>query len=373
MGETMKRLFIPGPVDVSDDVLDAVGEQVVAHYGRDFVALYHRVQNLLRPLIGASGDIFLMPGPGTAGLDACMGSLLHTGQRVLVPVSGFFGERLAAVARGSGLEPVTEEFEWGTPADPARIGKRLRQERDIAALAVVHHETSTGVLNPLAEMVEAAHDAGVPVIVDAVASAGGVPIDMDGLGIEFLVTVANKALESPPGLAIVAVGPRAWELIDEGGPRYHGWYLDLRTWRDYATRWADWHPYPTTLPTNVLKALDVALTRIHQEGLEQHFARFVEASEQVRGGLRGLGFQMFVEGPFACPVVSAVRARPEFSVSELTAYLRDERDIMIAGGLGPLAGQIFRVGHMGKATTQEYIAAFLLAVEEFLREKGLAD
>ncbi len=369
----MKKLFIAGPVDVFDDVLAAAGSQVVAHYGRDFVALYHRVQNLLRPLIGSSGDIFLMPGPGTAGLDACIGSLLHTGQRILVPVSGFFGERLAAVARASGLEPVTEEFAWGTPVEPARIRKRLKQERGIAALAVVHHETSTGVLNPLAEIVAAAHDAGVPVIVDAVASAGGVPIDMDGLGIEFLVTVANKALESPPGLAIVAVAPRAWELMHEGGPRHHGWYLDLRTWRDYATRWADWHPYPTTLPTNILKALDAALTRIHQEGIDRHFARFVETSERVRGGLRDMGFEMFVEGQYACPVVSAVRARSEFSVSELTAYLRDERDIMIAGGLGPLEGQIFRVGHMGKATTQEYIDAFLRAMEDFLRMKGLAD
>ncbi len=368
----MKKLFIAGPVDVFDDVLEAAGSQVVAHYGRDFVALYHRVQNHLRPLIGAStGDVFLMPGPGTAGLDACMGSLLQTGQRVLVPVSGFFGERLAAVARGSGLEPVTEEFAWGEPVDPDRIRQRLTREQDIAALAFVHHETSTGVLNPLAEIVAAAHEAGVPVIVDAVASAGGVPIDMDGLGIEFLVTVANKALESPPGLAIVAVSPRAWELMDEGGPRHHGWYLDLRTWRDYATRWADWHPYPTTMPTNVLKALDVALTRIQREGLERHFNRFVEASRRVRDGLRNLGFEMFVEGRYACPVVSAVRARPEFTVRELANYLRDERDIMIAGGLGPLAGKVFRIGHMGKATTQEYIDAFLLATEDFLREKGL--
>ena len=114
-----------------------------------------------------------------------------------------------------------------------------------------------------------------------------------------------------------------------------------------------------------------ALARIHQEGLEQHFNRFVEAAERVRSGLRSMGFEMLVEGRYACPVVSAVRARPEFGVSELAGYLRDEHDIMIAGGLGPLTGRIFRVGHMGKATTQEYTDAFLLAVEEFLRKKGL--
>ena len=368
----MKKLYIVGPVDVFDDVLEAMGSQVIAHYGDDFVRLYHEVQDLLRPIIGASGEIFLMPGPGTAGLDACLGSLLHTGQRVLVPVSGFFSERLATVAKGSGIDAVTEEFEWGTPVEAHRLRNRLAREKDIAALAFVHHETSTGVLNPLDEIVQVAHDAGIPVIVDAVASAGGVPIDTDGLGIEFLVTVANKCLESPPGVAIVAVSERGWELIDKTGPTGHGWYLDLRTWRDYATRWADWHPYPVTLPTNVIKALDVALKRIHSEGLEHHFARFVKASEAVRKGLREMGFTMLVEGRYACPVVSAVRACPKFDVAELSRFLEHERGIMIAGGIGPLKGKIFRVGHMGKASTQEYVDEFLAAVRDFLREKGLA-
>jgi len=368
----MTKLYIVGPVDVFDDVLEAMGSQVIAHYGADFVRLYHEIQDLLRSIIGSSGEIFLMPGPGTAGLDACMGSLLHSGQRVLVPVSGFFSERLAAVARGSGIEAATEEFEWGAPVDPGRLRKRLAREKDIAALAFVHHETSTGVLNPLKEIVQVAHDAGIPVIVDAVASAGGVPIDADGLGIEFLVTVANKCLESPPGVVIVSVSQRGWDLIDKAGPTGHGWYLDLRTWRDYATRWADWHPYPVTLPTNVMKALHVALKRIHSEGLQRHFARFVKASGAVRKGLREMGFTMLVDGQYACPVVSAVRARPEFEIGELSRFLERERGLMIAGGIGPLHGKIFRVGHMGKASTQEYVDEFLASVREFLGRKGLA-
>jgi alanine-glyoxylate transaminase/serine-glyoxylate transaminase/serine-pyruvate transaminase len=368
----MKKLFIVGPVDVFDDVLDAMGSQVIAHYGDDFVRLYHETLNMLRPIIGASGDVFVMAGPGTAGLDACMGSLLETGQRVLIPVSGFFSERLVAVARGSGLEPVVEEFEWGGPVDPDRVRGRLALEKDVAAVAFVHHETSTGVLNPLAEIADTAHDFGLPVIVDAVASAGGVPIDVDGLGIEFLVTVANKALEVPPGVAIVSVNKRGWELLDRGGPRHHGWYLDLRTWRDYATRWASWHPYPVTLPTSVVQALHTALTRIHREGLDNHFARFVTASETVRAGLREMGFTMMIEGEYACPVVSAVRARPEFRVGEMSAYLEKERGLMIAGGIGPLHGKLFRVGHMGKASTPEYIQELLSAVKDFLRLKGLA-
>jgi len=368
----MKKMFIVGPVDVFDDVLAVMGEQVVAHYGDDFVRLYRETQDLTRMVLGASGDVFLMSGPGTAGLDACMGSLLQTGEKVLIPVSGFFSDRLVAVAKGSGLEPVVEEFEWGAPVDAERLRKRLASEKGVAALAFVHHETSTGVLNPLDEIVGVAHEFGVPVIVDAVASAGGVPVDVDRLEIEFLVTVANKALEAPPGLSIVSVNKRAWELMDKGGPRHHGWYLDLRTWRDYATRWADWHPFPITLPTSVVRALHTSLLRIRREGLDNHFARFARAAEQVRQGLREMGFSMLVEGRYACPVVSAVRARPEFPVSEMAAYLEHERGLMIAGGIGPLRGKIFRVGHMGKATTQEYIDELLAAVRDFLHAKGLA-
>jgi alanine-glyoxylate transaminase/serine-glyoxylate transaminase/serine-pyruvate transaminase len=367
----MPKLFIVGPVDVFDDVLDAMGSQVIAHYGDDFVRLYREVQDMLRKVIGSSGDVFVIPGPGTAGLDACMGSLLRTGQRILVPVSGFFSDRLVAVAKGSGLEPVVEEFEWGSLVNPGKVRQRLAREKNIAALAFVHHETSTGVLNPLEEITKAAHEFGVPVIVDAVASAGGVPIDVDGLGIECLVTVANKALEVPPGVAIVSVNKHAWELMDRGGPRHHGWYLDLRTWRDYDTQWADWHPYPVTLPTSVVKALHVGLKRIHREGLDHHFARFVTASEAVRKGLKEMGFTLMVEGKHACPLVSAVRSRPEFPLAEMAAYLENERGLMIAGGIGPLKGKLFRVGHMGKAATAEYTDEFLAAVRDFLTTKGL--
>lgn len=367
----MPKLFIVGPVDVFDDTLEAMGAQVVAHYGDDFVGLYRDTQDMLRKVLGASGDVFLMPGPGTAGLDACMGSMLQTGERVFVPVSGFFSDRLAAVAKGSGLEPVVEEFEWGAPVDPDKVRQRLAREKGIAAMAFVHHETSTGVLNPLEELAETAHDFGIPVIVDAVASAGGVPIDVDGWGVECLVTVANKALETPPGVGIVSVSKRAWERVDRGGPRNHGWYLDLKTWRDYDVRWADWHPYPVTLPTSMVKALNVGLKRILTGGLDRHFARFVAAAESVRQGLRQMGFTMVVDGEHACPVVSAVRARPEFSVAEMSAYLLKEHDLMIAGGIGPLHGKMFRVGHMGKAATPEYTDEFLSAVKDFLATKGL--
>jgi alanine-glyoxylate transaminase/serine-glyoxylate transaminase/serine-pyruvate transaminase len=239
-------------------------------------------------------------------------------------------------------------------------------------VAVVHHETSTTVLNPLPELTEVTHQAGLPIIVDGVSSLGGVPLPVDEWDIDVCVTVANKCLECPPGLAYVSVGPRAWEWVDHHESQAHGWYLNLRTWRQYATEWADWHPFPTTMPTNIVIGLRASLRRILEQGLEANFARYRRASQAVRQGLEKVGFEMFVEGPFASPIVTAVKARSEFEVDELLAYLAGTHAILISGGIGSLSGQIFRVGHMGKAGTRPHLIEFLLAVETFLRLKGLA-
>jgi alanine-glyoxylate transaminase/serine-glyoxylate transaminase/serine-pyruvate transaminase len=215
-------------------------------------------------------------------------------------------------------------------------------------------------------------EAGLPIIVDAISSLGGVPVPVDEWGIDVCVTVANKCLECPPGLAFISVGPRAWEFVDRRDEPAHGWYLDLRTWRHYAAEWADWHPYPVTLPTNNILGLLRSLQRIlEEEGLEGHYARIRAAAQTVRQGLRGLGFEMLVDEAFAAPVATAVCAHPDFTVSELTEYLADQHEILVSVGLGPLAGRIFRVGHMGKASTEPYLEAFLSAVEAFMQQRGL--
>jgi alanine-glyoxylate transaminase/serine-glyoxylate transaminase/serine-pyruvate transaminase len=342
------------------------------HYGPEWVEVHNEVEDLLKQVFQTRNDLFVVPGPGSALLDMALGSLLAPGETVIVGDNGFFGQRFGTIARTCGLEVVPFTAPLGQPLDPGDLRRLLAQHPETRAVALVHHETSTTVLNPLQELAEVIHQAGLPIILDAVSSLGGVPLPVDGWGIDVCVTVANKCLECPPGLAFISVGPRAWEWVDRHQSQTHGWYLNLQTWRRYATEWADWHPFPTTMPTNVVMGLWASLRRLVADGLEANFARYQRAAQVVRQGLAGAGFEMFVQGPCASPIVTAVRGRPEFEVGELLAYLAGTHGILVSGGIGALSGQIFRVGHMGKANTRPYLIEFLLAVETFLRQQGLA-
>jgi alanine-glyoxylate transaminase/serine-glyoxylate transaminase/serine-pyruvate transaminase len=362
--EPRLRLMIPGPVDVEPEVLEVMGQPVPAHYGPEWMEVYQEVVGLSRDVFETRGDVLLMPGPGSAGLDAALGSLLPPGGRVLIPTNGFFGERMATIAEANGLAVDRVASEWGKPLDLARVEDRLRR-KETDALAVVHHETSTGVLNPVQAIAALARGHSLPLVVDGVASLGGVELPVDEWGIDLCITVANKCLAAPPGIALLSVSERAWERI-ESSPAHRGWYLDLRTWRQYARDWAGWHPYPTTLPTSNILALRVSLRRIMEEGLGPYQARHLEAAQRVRAGLCELGFPLFVEEPLAAPIITAVGPYPGRTVEEFTAFLKSEWGILVGGGMGPLSGKMCRVGHMGRANSKEYTVAFLSAVEDFI-------
>jgi alanine-glyoxylate transaminase/serine-glyoxylate transaminase/serine-pyruvate transaminase len=364
------KLFIPGPVSVDEDVLDAMSQPVMRHYGDEWLEIHNETLDLAKRVFQTQGDLFIVPGPGSAAMDMGLGSLLATGDKVVVGINGFFGERLAAIAQSYGLEVVPFTAELGQPLAPDALREILR-EKDARAVAVVHHETATTVMNPVKPLAEAAHEAGLPILVDAISSMGGVELPVDAWGVDICVTATNKCLECPPGLALISISPRAWEQVDQVENRHHGWYLNLKTWRQYRANWGAWHPSPVTLPTNNIVGLRVSLRKIVAEGLEARFARFVRISRAVRKGLGNVGFEMFVPDEFASPLTTAVKARPEFPVSEMLRWLAEERGILVGGGLEQLAGKIFRVGHLGKASTREYLMDFLFSVEEFLRLKGM--
>lgn len=366
------RLMIPGPVDAEEQVLQALAHRVIPHYGQEWMQIYQEAVEGLRQVFGTRNDIIMMAGPGTAGLEAALGSLMRTGERVLVASNGFFGQRLLTVAQSYGLEPVPVTAPVGQPLDPGAIRQRLSQERDVQAMAVVHLETSTGVLNPLQEIAAVTHESGVPIIVDAVSSLGGVPLPVDEWHIDVCVTVVNKCLACPPGLAPLSVSQRAWDQIDDKPDRAHGWYLNLRTWKDYAIHWGSWHPYPTTLPTNNILGLLTSLRTILDRGLEAHYRRHVEAAKRVRTVLTAWGFEMFSPEAYTSPLITAMYGAPGIDIEDLRRYLMQEWGIMISGGLEELSGKILRVGHMGKAASRDYVDGFLEGVEAYLRLQGKA-
>lgn len=367
MATERPRLMIPGPVDVEADVLAALAGPVLPHYGKEWLAIYAETVECLKQVFGTQNDLFLMAGSGSAGLDAAMGSLMRSGDKVLVLQNGFFGQRLAAMARAYGLDVQAVTAPLGQPVDPEGIRQALAAEPDIQAIALVHLETSTAVLNPLQEITDLSREFEVPSIVDAVSSLGGMPVPVDEWGIDICVTVMNKCLACPAGVVPLSVSQRAWDQMDRKDGRAHGWYLNLQTWKDFAADWASWHPYPTTLPTNVIMALRTGLRSILAGGLVAYYDRHTQAAAIVRSGLAQLGFEMFADEAHASPLLTAVRGLPGMDVEDLRRYLLEEWQIMVSGGLHELRGRIIRVGHMGKAASVEYSERLLLGVEDYLR------
>lgn len=365
------KLYTPGPGDVDDDVLASLATPVIRHYGPEWLEIYHEIQGLLQQVFKTQNEIFFVPGPATSLVDMALGSLLASGEKIIVGQNGFFGERLAQIAQGYGLQTILLEAPLGEPLDPDELSRLLKQHPEAKVVALVHHETGTTVMNPLRQLATLARQAGKTVVVDAVSSLGGADVRVDEWGIDVCVTTPNKCLEAVPGIGFISVSPRAWQLVESHEHTNHGWYLNLKTWRHYATEWAAWHPTPVTLPTNVILAARTSLLKIVEMGLEAHFEKYRQASNAVRQGLRSIGFEMFVKDEFASPIVTGVCRRPEFELDEMSQWLVDQHGIAIGGGLGELSMKMFRVGHLGKAATREYLIDFLFAMEQFLRYKGI--
>jgi alanine-glyoxylate transaminase/serine-glyoxylate transaminase/serine-pyruvate transaminase len=366
------KLFIPGPCDIDDDVLEVMGQPVRRSHGPEWLEDLNETTALLKGVFRTAADIFIVPGPGSAALDMALGSLAAAGDKAIVAHNGFFGDRLAFIAECGGIEVVRVAAPAGRPLDPADLAKALAVHPDARVVALVHHETTTTVLNPLRDMAALVREAGRILVVDAVSSLGGEDLPVDEWRVDVCVTASNKCLEAPPGLSLISVGPRAWDQIKARPRTNHGWYLDLKTWRWYAENWGSWHPAPVTMPTNLILALQTSLRKIAAVGLDAHIAKHRRACRAVRTGLRDFGFEMFVPDDFAAAVATGVLPRSGFSAGDLIQWLAAERGIYVGGGIGEMSGKIFRVGHLGKAVTKEYLLEFFSAVEEFLKGKGIA-
>ncbi len=365
-----KKLMIPGPVAIPEEVRYAMAVPSMPHYGREWIRLFNETREMAKQLFSTQHDLLIVPGPGTMALEMGLASALEPGDAVAVPLNGFFAKRLVTVVERNGLVPVTMDIPLGRPVLGEDLLSLLEAHPEVKAVALVHHETSTGVLNPVRELAEVARSRGTLVVLDAVSSMGGVPLPVDAWGIDVCVTVANKVLETPPGVALMSVSPRVWEAVERRQAQ-RGWYLDLKTWRWYEEHWGQWHPTPVTMPTSNIYTLHRSLEMLLAEGVEQRYAAYRTAAQAVRRGLEALGFPMFVEEAYASPLTTAFRPRDDVRAAQLIQWLRDEADIMISGGIGELRGKIMRVGHMGLARKRDYVVAFLLAVEDYLRRQGV--
>ncbi|MCP4536436.1 MAG: alanine--glyoxylate aminotransferase family protein [Chloroflexi bacterium] len=359
------KLMIPGPAELDETVLQATAQQTAAHYGTAWVDLHRETSSLLRDVFLTTGDIFLLFCSGSGGVEAALNTLFAPDERVLVVDNGFFGQRLCAIAQSLGLDVVTVSAPLGQAISPEAVRDQLAQDSQIRGLVAVHHETSAGVLNPLAELGAAAQAHGVLFLVDAISSLGGEPLKMDEWGIDVCVTAANKCLGAPVGLSAVAVQPRIWEMLADRLKHAAGWYLNLAVWKQYADEWGDWHPHPVTMSSQSLSGLNVAVKQLLAQGVENRWAAYRETARQFRAEMAQRGFSFFVDEPIASSVITAVNRLPDMDVEDFVTFLINEFGIQIANGIGKTKGEVFRVGHMGPAGSPEYIAQFLQALDAY--------
>jgi alanine-glyoxylate transaminase / serine-glyoxylate transaminase / serine-pyruvate transaminase len=359
------KLMIPGPIQPDRAVLEAMGGPILPHYGAYFTQVYNETLALLRQVFNTQGTVFLLPGAGSAGADACLGSALSTGEKIIVGSNGFFGDRLIAIADSYALDIVPVTSEWGQPLRAEDFAAAFKQHPDAKACAVVHLETSTTIINPIADIAAIARQAGAITIVDAVSSLGGLPFQMDEWGVDLCLSASQKCLGAPPGLSPIAVGPRGWEFIDRNPRKGHGWYTDLRVWKQFATEWWDWHPYPVTMPTSNILALREGLRQLLEEGIPQRLDRYRKLAITLRNGLRRIDLQPFTPDEILAPVLTAAYCPPGVSSGEIVAFMENARCIKISTGLGVLKDQIIRIGHMCPSMSEADIQEVLDGLAAF--------
>jgi alanine-glyoxylate transaminase/serine-glyoxylate transaminase/serine-pyruvate transaminase len=366
MAETAqpKRLLMgPGPSNCHPSVLAAMAGPLLGHLDPEFLELMDRTQERLRRVMQTRNELtFPVSGTGSAGMEACLCNLIEPGDRALVCINGVFGTRMADIAGRLGAELRTVEAEWGRPLDPDRIAEVVR-EFGPKVVAIVHGETSTGVLQPLKEVSRIVHEAGALLVADAVTSLGGCEVLTDEWRLDAVYSGTQKCLSCPPGLAPVSFSAAAVEAIEARDSKVPSWYLDMTMVRRY---WGADRTYHHTAPISMIYALSQALAVVLEEGLEARFARHRLNSRALVAGLEAMGLEMLVEEPYRLPMLNAVRVPGGVDDRPVRGRLLDEHGIEIGGGLGPLAGRVWRIGLMGHSSTRENVLTLLGALEEIL-------
>ncbi len=357
------QLSLPGPTECDPEVLQELARPNLPHYGDIWMQTYAQIIERLKTVCDTRNTTYVIPGSGSAGLDAVFTSL--GGRRGLLLDNGNFGARLATIASRHLSRMKVIEKEPGEAFDLDEVEDALRRET-VDLLGVVHGETSTGMVNELSGLASICRKREILFLVDAVSTLGAVPLTVDGLGMDFCISASQKALGSLPGLAIVTTSPRGWDAMP-AEEEIHGWYLNLRTWASFEKDWADWHPYPVTLPVHLLFCLNKALEICLREGLAARWERHRQVSEALQEKLEQLGIRLFIarrESRLATVTAGVLPAGRESR--DLQEHLRENFGIFVAGGVGPLRKRIFRVGHMGYSARMTLVNRVVAGIRDFL-------
>jgi aspartate aminotransferase-like enzyme len=353
-------MFVPGPVDVELEILQAQAQPMLPHRSAEFETIFHRAEGKARQVFLTQHRVFITASSGTGLQEAAVRNFVREGSRVLSCINGAFGQRWHEVSVTNGKPTDRLETEWNQPILPEMVAEALKRG-DYDILTVVHNETSTGLMNPVAEIAAAAHEASPETIicVDAVSSLGGAKLETDAWGLDFVLTSSQKCLALPPGLGLAATSDRALQRAEEVPQR--GWYFDLLRLEKHRIK----NSTPATPAVSLIYALDAQLDHILSEGLENRFARHQAMAERVRAWALESGLDLFAPQGYRSLTVTTIANRRNLDVGEINAFLL-EHGMRIANGYGPLKNKTFRIAHMGE-TRMEHIEELLGAMDELLR------
>jgi len=362
-----RYLFGPGPTMVHPRVYEALSKPIVGHLDPYFIQVMGDVQQLLRPAFGTTqGMTMVISGTGSSGMEAAIANFVEPGAKFAVFANGYFSERICEMGKRQGANVARCEKPWGEIFTDSEAEEFIRREKP-KVVAYVHAETSSGALQPGRAICAAAHDVGALVIADCVTSLGGLPIEFDETGIDVAFSCTQKGLSCPPGLSPLALSPRAMAWLGARTTLIRTWYLDLKLIHDYSTVS---HRYHHTAPISMFYALREALLVIADEGIENRWERHRRCHKSFVKGIEAMGLHMHVPEGHRIPTLNTVVVPRGVNEARVRQRLLDDRGIEIAGGFGPLAGKVFRIGIMGPLATEGNVQFLLRELKNALNAEG---
>jgi len=365
-----RYLFGPGPSMVHPRVYEALSKPIVGHLDPYFIQVMGDIQQLLKTAYGTSaGATLVISGTGSAGMEAAVANFVEPGTKFAVFANGYFSDRLTEMAKRHGANVARFEKAWGETYTDDEAREFIVREKP-KVVGYVHAETSTGALQSGRAICEAAHAAGALVIGDCVTSLGGVPVEFDRTGIDVAYSCTQKGLSCPPGLSPMAMSQRAMESLRARTTPSRSWYLDLKLIHDYSTVS---HRYHHTAPISMFYALREALMVIAEEGIENRWERHRRSNRSFVKGVESMGLRMHVPEQHRIATLNTVCVPAGVDEAKVRKYLLDGPGIEIAGGFGPLAGKVFRIGVMGPLATEENVQFFLKEFHKALSTAGYSN
>jgi alanine-glyoxylate transaminase/serine-glyoxylate transaminase/serine-pyruvate transaminase len=369
LSPSVRLLLGPGPSPVHPRIYRAMTTPLVGHLDPQFLGIMNEVQAQLRFAFQTENPFTIaVSGTGSAGMEAALVNVIEPGDTVIICAAGVFGNRMADIVGRAGGKLVKLEVPWGQTFPHAQIEEALKQHAPVKAVGIVHAETSTGAQQPIDGLGKLCHAHGALLVVDTVTSLGGIPVTVDAWEADAVYSGTQKCLSCPPGLAPLTLSPRVLDAVRARKTKVQSWYLDAGMVADY---WAEGkRVYHHTAPITMVYALREALRLVAEEGLEARFARHRKNSDALLAGLAALGATPQAQEGNRLPSLNAVVPPPGVDELAVRKYLLAEHDIEIGGGLGPLAGKLWRIGLMGYGSSQTNVLAVLAAIELGIQRQG---